>query len=401
MLFVFMLTPEIKAFLREHRGKSPEQLALLANKYPDLPMPFIAQQVKGREKIKAKLPSWYENPDTVFGSSLSLEQCSSERVAEFRASLVDSGKAAIDLTGGFGVDSRFLAEKFDRYRYVERDQELARIAATNFNLFGLEEKVTTLCGDGLEELERYDGELDFIYVDPARRDKRHLKVSVLEECEPDLIAVWSTLLERGSCVGVKASPGLDLSSVVAALPHIEAIYVISVESECKELSLIARRAFSREPRIHCMNILKSGEIDRFSFLLTEERELEVEFAPPGKFLYEPNASIMKAGGFKSVSKHWGIAALNPRTRLYGSDELKKDFQGRVFEVLDESAIGTKEAKRLFPNKRANVISRNSGMSAVELKQKLKLKDGGDRFAIGAAVSGVGRRLYCCRLVKLK
>jgi len=330
---------------------------------------------------------------------LPLEQCTSERVARFRASLFDQGGSAIDLTGGFGVDGRFLAEKFVSYTYCERDSELAEIAEANFTTFGLGEKVRCQAGDGLSILREADADFDLLFVDPARRDARSYKVSALEACEPDITTHWDELLEKAACVAVKTSPGLDVSSVLAELPGIEALYVISLENDCKELFLMARKGFVGEARIHCVNLRNSGAVDAIDFRISEEKESESEFAPPGRYLCEPNASIMKAGGFKTVSAKWGLKALNPRTRLYGAEVVPQDFQGRVFEILEDAPIGAKEAKRLFPKKKANVISRNSGMTAEELRRKIGLKEGGELFAIGAAVSGVGRRLYACKLVK--
>ncbi len=371
----------------------------MAGRFPDLPMAFIAQQVKGRMRTRSKLPSWHENEDVVFPKSLALEQCTSEAVAAYRATLVPEGAAAFDVTGGFGVDARFLATKFGRYHYNELDGELAEIAAVNFKVFGLGDKVTAKAGDGLDALKKFESDLDLIFVDPARRDDRSYRVSAIEECEPNILEEWQFLLSRSQRVAVKLSPGLDVSSVLADLPCVESVYVISVENDCKELFVIARKGFEGEARIHCVNIGKGSRVDELSLLLSEEKEADGDFAAPGRYLLEPNASIMKAGAFKAVSKKWNVKALNPRTRLYGCDEPPMDFQGRVFEILGDVPIGGKDTKKLFPKKKANVISRNSGMTAEELRKKLGLKEGGELFAIGAAVTDVGRRLYACKLVK--
>lgn len=393
------MNAEIKNFISKHANESPEALALMAGRYPELPMPFIAQQVKGRARSRSKLPSWHANEDVVFPKSLALEQCTSEAVARFRASLLGGGGAAFDLTGGYGVDARFLAETFERYWYCERDEALAEIAAENFKVFGLSDTVAVTRGDGMEALAGFDGALDLIFLDPARRDGRSLRVSALDRCEPNAREHWDRLLARASRVALKTSPGLDVSSALADLAAVEAVYVISVENDCKELLVVGREGFDGEARIHCVNIRKEGTFEELSFYLSEEKELEGDFAPPGRYLLEPNASIMKAGGFKAVSKKWNLRALNPRTRLYGCDQPPLDFQGRVFEIVGDVPIGGKDAKRLFPKRRANVISRNSGMTAEELRKKLGLKEGGELFAIGAAVSGVGRRLYACKLLR--
>lgn len=393
-----MLNEEIKNFIEEHRGTRPEDLALMAGKRPELPMAFIAQQVKGRRRVERKLPSWSENRDVVFPKSLPLEQCSSERVARYRSSLVGPGENAMDLTGGFGVDARFLMERFQRYLFFERDAELAAIAQWNFKVFGLDSRVEVVASDGVEALRAAEGVFDLIYLDPARRDGKSQKVSAFEDCEPNILGLWELLLNKSRRTLVKTSPGVDLSHSLAQLSQVKDVYVISVENECKEVLFAAESGFEGDPRIHCVNLLKNGGMDEFVFTLEEERALEAEVGIPTQYLYEPNASIMKAGAFKSVSARLRVKALNPRTRLYCSNDLIGDFPGRVFEIVGRGTLGPKDAKRLFPTRQANVISRNSGMSADELRKKLKLKDGGDRFAIGAAVSDVGRQLFACRLI---
>ncbi len=393
-----MLDQAVKDFIKRHKGARPEELALMASKRPDLPMAFIAQQVKGRQRIQKKLPSWFAEENAVFPKSIALEQCTSEAVARFRASLVEPGEQALDLTGGFGVDARFLAERFSAYRYVERNEELAEIAAANFAAFGVDRNISTSVGDGREALSGFEGRADLIFVDPARRDQRSFRMSALEDCEPDVVGLWPTLLEKGRRVMLKTSPGLDLQAGLVQLGSVESVYVISVENECKECLFVAAAGHQEESRIHCVNIRKSGAVDRLQFTFSGERKLESTLGIPNRFLYEPNASIMKAGAFKTVCQLWPVRALNPRTRLYCSDELVEDFPGRVFEIEGRGTLTAKDAKRLFPKRKAHVISRNSGMDAVELRKKLALKEGGNLFAIGAAVSDVGRQLFACRLI---
>ncbi|MEM9158235.1 MAG: class I SAM-dependent methyltransferase [Verrucomicrobiota bacterium] len=376
-----LLTPEIKEFIAANRGVSAEDLALKAKKVSELPMAFIAQQVKGRAKIFRKLPSWFANEQVVFPKSLSLEQCSSEAAARYKAGLVE-GKSAIDLTGGYGVDTRFLCDRFEKVTHVERQGELTEIVRENALAFGIGETLECVEGDGLEILRERKGRFDLIYADPARRDDRSLKVSAFEDCEPNLIACWEELLERGSTVMVKASPGLDVSRGLEQLSGVFASHIVSVENECKEVLFLARQGSSDEPRIHCVNILKNGEVERFAFSMSEERALDGEYGALGRYLYEPNASVMKGGGFKSFAKEVGLPLASQRTRFLCGDALNEGFPGRVFEILDTANVGAKEAKGMFPGRKANVIARNCGMGAEELKKKLKLKDGGEWFAIG-------------------
>ena len=393
-----LLTPEIKSFIEERGDCSADEVALLAPKYPELPIPFIARQIAGRKRVKSKLPSWHENPDTVFPQTLSLEQCSSERAAQYKAGLVN-GKICADLTGGFGVDARFMADRVEKLFFCEKDEELAAIVESNFAAFGISDKVDCQACDGVKWQREYEAKLDFIYIDPARRDSRSFKISKLSECEPDPLAIWHELLGKADRVMLKASPGLDVDQALRELDHVEAVHVVSVQGECKELLLIGNDSFGGEATIVCVDLLADGSVARHEFLRSEEKEMEGSYALYERYLYEPNASIMKAGGFKTFGSKIGLPLLNPRTRYYTSKEFIEDFPGRVFWVEKEGELNRKSARELFPEGKANVVARNAGMSTAELKAKLKLKDGGEAFAIGCRDASTYRLLLRCKRVK--
>ncbi len=360
-------------------------------------MAFVAQQIAGRGKARRKLPSWFSNADVVYPPGLSLEQCTSEIVARYRAGLLGRFRLDIDLTGGFGVDSRFLAERCERFIYCERNADLAAIAAENFRAFGLGDRVETVVGDGADALLRTGERFDLAFIDPARRDARRRKVSAFAECEPDVTALWAGLRERAATALVKASPGLDLSAALGALPGVAVAHVISVENECRELCLVATGADVADPEIRCADLSARREAAVFRFRLSEDASLETLVGRPERYLFEPNAAVMKGGAFKSVAARFGLRALHPRTRLYTADAVPADFPGRALEIQGQGSLNAKSARALFPDGRANVISRNSGLTADELKRKLGLKDGGELFAVGAAVAGGGRALFRCRL----
>ncbi len=392
------LTEEIKRFIREHAHEGARNLALQAARYPDLPMPFIAQQIQGRSKIEKKLPTWYANENVIFPPSLSLEQCTSEKVAQFKARLVQ-GRRAVDLTGGFGVDSYFFSQRFTEVAYVERSEELKTIADANFNTLGADAVVSCFWGDGLEWLAAQDRDFDLIYLDPARRDDRGLKVSALEACEPDVVTHWPTLLSRSRQVMIKSSPGLDIERALEQISRVESVYVIATGHECKELLFMASKGSAEETAIHCVDLDANGDGGEFVFTLAEEKACAGKYSDPMRYLYEPNAALMKAGPFKLLSHRTGCPALHPRTRLYTSAELAGDFPGRIFEIHEDAPINRKGAKKVFPEGKANVISRNSGLSAEDLKRKLKLSDGGDIYAIGTRLANESRRVFRCSRLK--
>lgn len=389
------LSEELKARIREFRELSPEAIALKAKQFPNMPMAFIAQQVKARQRAKKKLPSWVANDNIAFPTTLSLEQCTSESAAKYKAELL-SGTVMADLTGGFGVDAFTFSERFDRTYHIERDAELSNIVSENIDAFKRRGRIDAIVGDGLQWLSEYEGDLDLIYLDPARRDERSLKVSGLGACEPNVASCWPMLLRSSNQVAVKLSPGLDIDSIVKALPSILEVHVISIRNECKECFCLAELGFKGETKIVCANQRSDGEWDRFEFYRSAEKGLNGSYSSYLKYLYEPNASIMKAGGFKSLGADREIPLLHPRTRFYASNEFVEAFPGRVFEILEIGELRKQVARKFFPERKANVLARNIGLSSDGLRRKLELGDGGELFAIGTMDLSETRRLVKCR-----
>lgn len=392
------LTPEVKALIGKFQDDSPETIALQSKRHPDLPMALVAQQVKARQRARKKLPTWCGNATIVFPGSLSLEQCSSEYAANYKAELLE-GEILADLTGGFGVDAFAFTRKFSRVFHIERDRELSEIVMENAVALGKESVLSTVVADGLEWLKAYPDVLDAVYLDPARRDRRSLKVSALEDCEPNILPHWEMLLAKAKQVALKLSPGMDIDRVLTLLSCIQEIHIVSIENECKECLCLARKGHDTEARIICVNWRADSVWEKFAFFRSEEKQAHGSYSPYSKYLYEPNASIMKAGGYKSLGLERGLKLLHPRTRFYTSEQLQQDFPGRVFEVLDAGELRTKSAAALFPDGRANVLARNAGLTSEALKRKLKLSDGGDWFAIGTTDIEGTRRLLKCRKVE--
>ncbi|MCH6257403.1 class I SAM-dependent methyltransferase [Puniceicoccaceae bacterium K14] len=395
-----ILTDSIKDFIREHAEADPSEIALKASRLPDIPANWVAQQIKGRQKAKSKLPSWFKNEDILFPPSISMEQCTSEVIAAFKCNLFQ-GQTVADLTGGFGIDCFHLAQSFDRVVYIERDKELSKTAARNFATLGVEHKIEIISGSSIEWLRTIQEPLDLIYVDPARRNSKGDKVSELESCEPNVLEHWDLLQSKAKQIAIKASPGLDIQLAIAQLKNVSKAYVLSHKNECKELLFICSSEAEKSPIIHCVDLLddKSEYYSKFDFTFEKEHGLQVQPAEVLQFLYEPNAAIMKGGGFKSVARKYGLYPLHPRTRLYTSDDQLKDFPGRVFEIEGQFPINRKELKEVFPNNKANIISRNCGLTPSELKKKLKLTDGGPAYAIATTLSNNKRAILKCSRLK--
>ena len=371
-------------YVRTHVADDVRQLALRGCKNEAVDLPFALQQIEGRQKAKNKLPAFYENADILFPSTLSMEQCSSEQTANYKTTLAE-GNIFCDVTGGFGVDTLAFAHKFKHCTYLEPREELCVLMRHNCEVLDLQnvEIISGLLEDHSDEIP----DCDLLLIDPSRRDDYGQRVVRLEDCSPNLLKYKGLLLKKSKCVMAKLSPLLDIKRVLTQLPETKAVHIVSVEGECKEILLLLRREAVAEPIIHCVNLSNKGD-HQFTFTPS----VEIQASPPlaklmQTFLYEPNASILKAGAFKSVAMKYGLQKLHPHTHLYTSEQVVADFPGRVFLVKDVFSFHKQEIKRHLQDvTRANVSVRNFPLTAQELKQRLKLRDGGETYLFGTTMA---------------
>jgi hypothetical protein len=367
-------SPEAKKFIQENGHKPVEELLLSARKFPTLNIPLLVSQIEGRNKAQKKLPTWYQTEKIVYPVKLSMEQCSSEITAAYKASLV-SGNILVDLTGGFGVDSYAFSKKVEKVVYVEQNHELFKIAAHNFKVFH-QHNVELFNTQAEDFLKEYKTRANWIYLDPARR-KAGNKVFQLSDCEPDLLHLKQTLFEIGDHVLLKTSPLLDIDLALKELEFVKEIHVIAVENECKELLFILDQK-TRAPEIIAVNFKKNNP-DEFRFNRTAETQAEVQYHLPWNYLYEPNAAILKAGAFKSISAKTGLHKLNINSHLYTSEHLFENFPGRSFKILKILKYSKKEIMAEIPEGKVNVTVRNFPDSVELIRRKTGLKDGGERY----------------------
>lgn len=337
---------------------------------------LVIEQINARQKAKNKNPTWNKNPEIVFPPALSVEQSSSEITSNYKASLV-SGKTLIDLTGGMGIDTLAFANRFEKVIYVEQKNELFEIAKYNFEKLGIQ-NVSFINEDSVQYLAKAKETFDWIYLDPARRDQSQKKVFKIEDCEPNILIIRDLLLTKSDKILVKYSPLLDIKLAIEQLRKVSEVYVIALENEVKELLFIIERDHLGITQIKTAN-LTSKKNQFFGFDFGIEQNLNIEFAKPQRFVYEPNAAILKAGAFKSVSKIYNITKLAPSSHLYTSNELIEGFAGRTFKCEDFCRFDKKEILSYLPDNQANVSTRNFPMKPEEIKKKLGIKDGGDTY----------------------
>ena len=389
------LSPETLRFIEENARADVRSLALQAKKYPQVDMAMAVVQIAGRQIAEVKVPSWYRTEGLFYPKHLSMEQCSSEATAIYKAGLV-KGDTFADLTGGFGIDCSFLSRKFKQADYVERQSELCELAMHNFPLLGLNIGVHN--EDGVEYLKQMHP-VDVLFLDPARRDGHGGKTVAISDCEPDVSALEDLLIEKAKKVMVKLSPMLDLSLALKALKYVREVHIVSVNNECKELLLLLEKSTdSSEIVIHCEQITSTGEHQHYAFTQEQERTSDCPLAAEvGAYLYEPNASILKAGAYRSLTQAYAVKKLHASSHLYTSPNYIEDFPGRRFQVEGVSGFGKKELKTLLQGlEKANLTIRNFPSSVADLRKRLKLKEGGEDYIFATTLADDSKVLIKCK-----
>lgn len=381
-----LLQPEIQDFIYRHPEQSGAGLVLRASQFPGWPIKEVAQQLDAKQKAKHKLPTWYNTKNIIYPTPLSVEQSSSEKTAAYKSSLV-SGKSLIDITGGMGVDSLAFSNVIDSITYCELNSELATISTHNFKAFKAT-NIRTISGNGIDILKEHPTSVDWVYIDPARRDANQNKVHFLADCEPNVVEHLQLFFTKTNNILIKTSPLLDIKQAIRDLIGVKEVHIISLQNECKEVLYILEKGYTGEPTIYTINSTNNG-LDQFSFSFQKEENAEVNLSLPKKFLYEPNSSILKAGGFKSIANKHNVFKLHMNSHLYTSDKLLEDFPGRKFKLVAESNLNKKELKKLIPEGKANITTRNYPSSVSEIRKKTNLKEGGKVY------------LFCTTLVNDK
>ena len=391
-----MLDTATIEFIKEHRGDDVRTLALQAGRYPTVDMRKAVVQIEGWQHAREKLPEWAAAEGIIYPPKISMEQCSSEKTAKYKAKLIGSGKRLADLTGGFGIDFSYTARGFDEAYYIERSKELCDIATANFAQLGLN-NVKVMNGNS-EELLATLPHLDWIFVDPARRDGDGRKVVALSDCEPNILEL--DLLSKAEMAMLKCSPMLDITMACRQLGCVSSVHIISVNNECKELLLILSSNEFSGITTRCVNILKDGGVQTFSFTQEEEDLASISYCSEvGKYLYEPNASIQKAGCPKSLGAHYHVDKLHPNSHLYTSIEHVHDFPGRTFEIVEVLGFSKADIKMVQSLGKANITVRNFPENVQLLRKRLKLADGGENYIFATTLNDSSKALIVCKKVE--
>ncbi len=373
-------------FIKDHINDDPAEIMLQSRKFPELPMRDIVIQIASRQKAKHKLPEWFANYDLVFPPKQNLEQASSEITAKFKTRFV-GGQLLLDLTGGTGVDTFYLSSKMRSTVYVEPNEELCKIAKYNFEVLGANIQIQNSTAENI--LMHNSDQYDWIFIDPSRRDDSQNRVYALEDCIPNVIALEEQMLNSGKNVLMKASPMLDIKKALEQFASCNKVQIVAVDNEVKELLIHLNSDISCEPEIEAWNLSDKREEERFSFRYSEEESCGSDIGLPQKYLYEPNAALMKGGAYKLIGTKFGLQKLHPNTHLYTSDKLINNFPGKKLLIKEVLKPSNKEIKRKVKAGKINVIVRNYPLGANKIKKKFGLQDGGKEFLIFCEIEGVG------------
>lgn len=338
---------------------------------------LIAEQYISRQKAKHKLPSWYANEHVIFPPPLSVEQASSEITAHFKAQVFAQNfgtEKCADLTGGMGLDSWALSKVSEAVIYVEQNQSLTLVAKHNFEVLE-QKKIEVLNENSILFAQSNNQSIKNFYIDPHRRDDAKNKVFKIEDCEPNLLLIKDLLPNYM----VKFSPMLDIKLAIEQLQSIRKVYVVALENEVKELLFVSNGTPIANPTIHCVNFTSANQIQQFEFDYESESNISVNYSNPQRYIYEPNAAILKAGAFKSIAAQNSLMKLAPNSHLYTSDKLVEDFAGRSFACEAVCKFDKKEILSKLPTPKANISTRNFPMKPEEIKKKLSLQDGGEYY----------------------
>ena len=367
-----ILDTEIQRFIDSNTGVDISKLALQKNPFPDFNWSEILNQISAKTKAKDKLPTWFMASQIIYPSKISVEQTSSEKTALYKSSLV-SGDSLIDLTGGFGVDDYYFSKKINNVVHCEINEELSEIVKHNFEKLNTD-NVECFAGDSLAILQELNRKFDWIYIDPSRRNDAKGKVFMLKDCLPNVPKLLDLYFSYSEKILIKTAPILDISAGLFELKNVKNIHIVAVENEVKELLWEIHKFYKGSVSIKSINLSKRTEV--FDFVLDENTN--ANFDLPKKYLYEPNSSIMKSGGFDNVSQHFTIDKLHQHSHLYSSEEII-DFPGRVFTIEKILPYNKNNMKDFLENRKFNITTRNFPETVEAIRKKWKIKDGGNEY----------------------
>lgn len=374
-----LLEPDIQRYLLEHIHDNIAGFALRKHPFLNVTTQELAQQLLGLQKAKSKFPSFFDNSQIVYPPKVNLEQTSSWTTAMYKAALI-KGNSMVDITGGFGVDVSAFAKAYKATTHVELNESLQLLANQLFKAQGLTTKSVAM--DGMEFLAQTNERYDLIYIDPSRKTEASAKAVMLEDYEPRVMESMELLFSKADTVMIKTSPMLDITAGLQSLKQVSEIHVVAVKNEVKELLWILKENNSLT-QVTAVNLESSQPAFQLSELVSN---FLISYTEPLKYLYEPNAAVMKTMAFQGLCKQYPVSKIDQDAHLFTSDELL-DFPGRVFEIKAVNAYKPKAIKKQYGSSERAVVTRNFRESVAQLRTKYKLAESETDYLFFTSVAG--------------
>jgi len=368
-----ILDLEVQQFIFENLKTNITQLILKGSPFKDVSVQDLANQIVAKQKSEHKLFTWFSSEYIYYPPKISIEQTSSEISAAYKSNLV-SGDSIVDITGGFGVDSYYFSKHFKEVVHCEINEDLSAIVKHNYQQLKIY-NITTFFGDGIEFLKNSRKNFNCIYIDPSRRNDVKGKVFLLKDCLPNVPENIDFLFSKTNQILIKNSPILDITSTINELKFVKEIHIIAVNNEVKELLFLLEKNYDKTIMIKTINIDKK-KTQTFHFSYKEVSSSE--YSKPLTYLYEPNSAILKSGAFHEISLHLKVFKLQQHSHLYTSDNII-DFPGRKFKIEKVINYNKKKLKKLVPENKANITTRNFPKTVAQIRKETKIKDGGNLY----------------------
>ena len=381
----------IQEFINKNINSDISKLALKGIPFSDNLKQDIITQIESKKKCEKKLPTWFNSQNIFFPPKLNIEQTSSEVTAKYKADII-TGNSIIDITGGFGVDCYYFSKKVKSVIHCDLNINLSQIVKYNASILKTN-NIEFYANDGIQILKTINKKVDWIYIDPSRRNDIKGKVFLLKDCLPNVPKYLDTLFDFSKNIMIKTSPILDISSGINELKNVKHIHCIAVNNEVKELLWVLEKGYNAPIEIKTVNITNTEE-QHFNFYLNQESEVLPSYSKPLNYLYEPNAAILKSGAFNSVAIQQNIYKLHKHSHLYTSNNLL-EFPGRRFKILKTTDYNKKNYKKEINLDVANVTTRNFPETVAQIRKKFKIKDGGKNYLFFTTISKNSKIIISC------
>ncbi|WP_445748411.1 THUMP-like domain-containing protein [Polaribacter sp.] len=381
-----ILLEESQQFIKNHLYDNLTKLILKGSPITRVSIQELANQIIAKNKSEKKLPTWFSQEKIYYPEKISIEQTSSEITANYKSKLV-SGEKMIDITGGFGVDCYYFSKQISEVFHCEIDTDLSTIVAHNYQQLNAK-NITTISGDGIDYLHKTNDFFDWIYIDPSRRNDHKEKVFLLKDCLPDVPKQLDFLFTKTNQILIKVSPILDITSTINELKFVSEIHIIAIQNEVKELLFLLNKNTNDEIKIITINILGS-ENQKFDFHIN--KQVSVNYELPLTYLYEPNAAVLKSGGFDQIATEFNLFKLHKHSHLYTSNSLI-DFPGRRFKIENIFKYDKKILKKMIPENKANITTRNFPKTVAQIRKETSIKDGGNFYLF--FTTDINEKLIC-------